>query len=341
MSTRIDITVPSVDAEHILYFTGRPLQATREAMATGAFSDDGFASTLPYDAGLVQLRPPGAAPTYRTPDEQAALREQLQQHAAALCDEDVDHLDVLLSRLLPAFRTGGSEASITITPDDLLRGRGLAPKLGGSGTRGGFRPKERRRALESLQRLGYLHIQADAATGDNTRTQRERIDGPLLQIRCSQGTPREAVVRLGGGATALLAGSPPYTLLPRQVLRYHAANNVIEKRLARYLAFLWRVNARKGASATVSLSHIVDKAGAAERLEKRPGRVFQRIEDVLNRLRDDGIIGQWAYDGGSNGSRQKGWVQQWLQSTITTCPPPDIAEKLTSIHRRERGRKPS
>ncbi|CAM5702905.1 hypothetical protein LSPH24S_01455 [Lysinibacillus sphaericus] len=71
--------------------------------------------------------------------------EQAQNLAQSLTDLDVDMFDALCSIFLSKARY--VEDIIEIHFNDLLRIRGLKPKLGGEGRRGGYEQQQKRQSF--------------------------------------------------------------------------------------------------------------------------------------------------------------------------------------------------
>src|SRR5690606_9632336 len=123
------------------------------------------AAPLAYNNGALIVRPPNQEGAYVPPDQVDRVREQLSAVAEAYGDEDVDVLDVCLAKWTAAALAGGGLGTVVrIGVDDILYERGVTKKLGGSGTRGGYRPEERERIWEAVCRLRSLFVQASEVT---------------------------------------------------------------------------------------------------------------------------------------------------------------------------------
>src|SRR5690348_8058878 len=77
----------------------------------------------------------------------------------------------------------------------------------------------------------------------------------------------------------------------RQILKYHAHNHQHEKRLGTYLTWQFRVNVRHGGVVRCEMETLLQQSGITPDL-KNPERTRKRIEDALNRLEKDEVIGE-------------------------------------------------
>lgn len=80
----------------------------------------------------------------------------------SLSDVDVDVFDALCSLFLS--KAAHNEETVEIYLNDLLSIRGLKPKLGGFGRRGGYEAKQREQILKSLKNIQSIWININKAT---------------------------------------------------------------------------------------------------------------------------------------------------------------------------------
>jgi hypothetical protein len=132
-------------------------------------------------------------------------------------------------------------------------------------------------------------------------------------------------------------------LLAQQALSYDPYHQRPEKRLAKYLAFQFRINANHRSPALRRrVSTLLEAVGDAIRVDReRPYWTRDRLEKALTRLQEDGVIAQWEYPQGQPNLPARRWVDQWLDYRISITPPETIANHYALKLRRETPALPS
>lgn len=290
----------------------------------------------PAAKGQIELRPRSlddfpALP----PAELEALAARMWEYRSELSPLDADVLDGLTYAFLSLPRTASGKSPFNI--DAFLDLRGIKPKKGGHGRRGGYMPDQRREVLRSLYRLQSLWLRIDEAPeyqAGNGKKPRPRamvsravtLSDYEGQTLLEGGIDADRVLFVLGEPLALyLMGAGRQTaLLSAKALRYDPYREAPEKELTRYLSYLWRVRAGKGAYRDpLRVATLLEKGRIG--LEERPDRRRKRLEDALDRLQRDGVLSSWRYDGWELGTAPaRGWATGWLQALVIIEPPAAI-----------------
>jgi hypothetical protein len=220
--------------------------------------------------------------------------------------------------------------------DNILAMRGLQKHKGGSGRRGGYKAEERAHTLRSLARLRDLYIDVEL---DKFRTQGQSGVRPRTEVirsvlwvvsdyfgqRRLDGSldVHELVFHPGRTLAELFLGQRQFALLSAHALQYDPYRETWEKRLARYLNWIWRVRARTSQDHQPhTIRGLLTTVGVDLNNLPRPARTRQRFERALGRLARDELIGnynlrqlQW------DGPVKQRWVDSWLRASIVIEAP--------------------
>ena len=213
-----------------------------------------------------------------------------------LGDELVNTFLVLLA---VALDTNGAEhmtIPFAITPDDILA---ICQKKKSNGS---YSVRQRQNVIEQLLTLARAWVRAVLIL---PRAQQRHIESPLLEILTNgQSEETEMCVgdecwqacRLKIGDWAMMIPEQQYqtAMLSRQVLQYHAREQRLEKRLGRYLTWIYCINAHiNEGGMRVTMGELLELAGITPDLD-HPGRMQEAIESALKQLHTDGVIGPFA-----------------------------------------------
>lgn len=298
--------------------------------------------------GYAQLRPPVLDGEVLLPEKEVqAWAQTMWNQQKELSDLDADALDALCALYLGQARDSDDAAIAHV--DEILSMRGLKPKRGGQGRRGGYEPEQRAEMLRALSHIQNLWINIAEVKVYETDSKGKKATKPsvkTLQSRPFIITDRMGQTRLDGYmdvesfifrpgkafAAFLFGGGRQTGLLFQRALEYDPYRRKWEKRLTRYISWHWRAVARRGEFVqTYRVQTLMDAVG--EGLSERyPGKTRGRLEKALDILEADGVIAAWEYARWDEISTDKrNWGQDWLQTTITIEAPDSIKDYYASI----------
>lgn len=332
--------------QHLHVMNNAPYQYVREALYKNNFQrieNTPWPTTPLYKGnleGIIQIRP------FQSTEHSFAtqlLIEKAQNQAQSLTDLDVDMFDALCSIFLSKARY--TEDIIEIHFTDLLMIRGLKPKLGGEGRRGGYEQQQKDKVLQSLTKIQSLWLELNKATvyekGKAVQTQLQGrtflfVDHNRIEYDIAQLDKHKTFTfTVDKVFTKYLYGSGrQIALLPIQTLHYNPYSQKWEKRLARYFSWRWRTQARKGDFLQPNKIRTLLEAIGENVNERTPSRTRDRLEKALDQLLEDGVLSAWHYHKWDETiANNKGWVRLWLDSTILVEPPEIIKDQYRSIEK--------
>lgn len=287
--------------------------------------------------GTAQIQPPVARSDLNSKDL-PEMAESVARQMANISDLDADVLAILYLFWQLQAKSGDDTAFATV--DDLLRIRGLQPKLGGKRRSGGFGPDQRAEMIEAIHRLGHIHVDVEQPVKRlrGGEPQVESMNGPLITISDMEGKrlrDGKLNVKIIGYNPSpvftpyLLGAGRQTSLIVAQTLKYNLRTEVPEKRLSRYLSWIWKIRSKsREYEQPFKVGTLLNAIGL--RLDSNnPSRTYERFEKLLDRLSHDQIIATWefkSWDESLVGKR--GWVEKWKRATVQIYPP----EVITAIY---------
>jgi hypothetical protein len=187
--------------DHFQVNSSNTYQALREALSLNKFgrSEDSPWPTARLDKGdtkgFAQLRPMAADSTLSA-EQETALADLMWKQREQLSDLDTDALDALSAIWLCQAKSEKDDAIVEV--DDLLKLRGLSPKLGGQGRRGGFDTKQRAEMLAAVSHVMNLWLSvAQVEVQENGRKRKPVTE--TVQSRPFVMSDRMGQLNLNGG----------------------------------------------------------------------------------------------------------------------------------------------
>lgn len=260
--------LPLRQEEHLTVLSAAHYQAVREALYKKGFERvEGVPwPTAPLEKpnarGQAQLRPVVAdARPLMPPEEVERWAQIMWRQREDLSDLDADVLDALSAIWLAQARTPQDEAVAEV--DDLLALRGIQPKQGGQGRRGGYEPEQRASILQALSHIQNLWInmtQVEVYPEEEPGKRRRKPSRQAIQSRAFVITDRMGQLRLDGYmdverfifrpgkvfAHFLFGPGRQTALLSAKALEYDPYRQLREKRLTRFFSHQWRCRAHTG-----------------------------------------------------------------------------------------------
>ena len=333
--------------DHLLVMNSAPYQSVRDAIYKKNFQKFGkppWPSTpilRGNTEGFIQIIPKG--------NIEQNLVDEAWDRVQLLSDADVDVFDALCSLFLSKARH--NEEIIEIHLNDLLSIRGLKPKLGGEGRRGGYETKQREQILKSLTNIQSIWINIHkAVVYEKGKPVHTMLQGRTFifkdhmgeEYSISEKTCRKKITfTIDEVFAKFLNGSGrQVALLSIKALQYNPYKQLWEKRLTRYLSWRWRTQARKGTFLQPNKTSTLLEAIGEKMNTRTPSRTRERFEKALDILLEDGVIASWHYEKWDESIADfKGWATIWLNSMILIEPPEIIKDQYRSIEKKQKSQK--
>ena len=256
-------------------------------------------------------------------------------------DLAADVLDIITAKWLN--EVSHADAMIDITADDFLRERGLFKIVSGSGRRGGYTEKQKKAIQNQIDALSHTWIKAsEMEVITESRGKREKMtcrresSAIVLSSRISEvrkdGSTEAFVWRVRPGdifAEYLFGPGRQTALMSKKALYYDPYRQKWEKRLARYFAWLWRINISRTKEGLLVKTLI--QAIGMDFNEKKPSVTLKRLEKALNLLKADGVITAWDYEKERFSVSEYNWCKKWQESKIIISAPGEVIEQYNKI----------
>jgi DNA-binding XRE family transcriptional regulator len=333
-------------------------QVAREAVSKNTFQqvEGTLFPTYPFQkgnaSGEIQLRPINMDDLDQMLLPPARVEEfvtKMWQQREELSDLDADVLDVLCHIWLEQVNTPNDWAYADV--DKLASLRGIKKQIRSDGKEGSYPKKARTsllRALTHIQNLWLNVGQMEIYEGDKDSGRRRKTIKKDVQSRAFIISDRVGQLRIDGFmdvqsfrfqpgvlfGTYLFGPGRQTALLSAQAIQYDPYRQKWEKRLARYLSWQWRVQARRSDyMRPYRVSTLLDAVGT-EDYKNRPDRIRERLERTLDVLEQDEVISRWQYDRwDENDADQQNWFEIWKKATILIEPPESIIDWYKSIEK--------
>jgi hypothetical protein len=239
------------------------------------------------------------------------------------------------------------DAMVELTADDFLKARGLKPVLSGTGRRGGYTEIQRQAIQKQVDILNHTWItvqEMETYEIINGRRKKSKWRGESKAIVVTSQFGQEMLdgsldvfvwrLRPGDVFTKFLFGPGRQTaLLSQKALQYDHYRQKWEKRLTRYLAWLWRINSGRTKEG-VLVKTLLDAVGV-EVNTTRPHRTRNRLEEALDLLEQDGVISSWEYEFiDEEMASKRGWLEQWVDLKIMITAPAEILEQYKMLSKK-------
>jgi hypothetical protein len=243
-------------------------------------------------------------PQFLSPDRHDDMVAQMWRLQEGMSDSDADNLDALNYFWLMQARNVRDSATTPV--DDLLRIRGLRPKRGGDGYRGGYANRQRTEILKSCARLQSLFVDVSLEPLRPWKNKLAIVRSRVIIFTDVYGKLRlldqhldiQTLVHKPGEKFAeLLLSTRQLALLSMKALSYNPCHQLVEKRLARYFAWIWTIRAvrKQSYSQPHRIVTLLQSIGLQVDRE-HPQRTYARLEGALTTLHKDGLIAAWQTD---------------------------------------------
>ncbi|MGG3942142.1 helix-turn-helix transcriptional regulator [Peribacillus psychrosaccharolyticus] len=348
ISTIRDFTFNHTIQDHLLVMNSAPYHSVREAIYIKNFkkiTDTPWPSTAIQKGnteGFIQVIP------IRGEKSDHVMVEEAWNQVQLMSDVDVDVFDALCSFFLSKARN--NEEIIEIDLKDLLAIRGLKSKLGGKGRRGGYEARQSEQIIKSLKNIQSIWIHINKAivyekgkpvlTTLQGRTFIFKDENGIEYGISEQNCRKKITFTIDTVFAKYLTGSGrQVALLSIKALQYNPYRQLWEKRLARYLSWRWRTQARKGEFLQPNKTRTLLESIGVILNTRVPSRTRERFEKALDTLLEDEVIASWHYEKWDESiADYKGWATVWLNSKIIIEPPDIIKDQYRTIEKKQKVR---
>jgi DNA-binding XRE family transcriptional regulator len=316
----------------MLALSAPSFQSLRDALCKNSFvRTEGapWPTARLHGGGIAQLRPPAFDDLPWLPREGLdRWADAMWRQQSELSDRDADVLDALCSLYLA--KAQGPNDAVTADVAQLLNLRGLRPKKGGGGRRGGFEAEQKNEMLASLNHIQNLWIDVAEIEvmpgGRDTKTLQSRpflITDRVGAKRDDGDIDMERFVFRPGRVFAAFLFSGAHHLLFRKALEYDPYRRRWEKRLARYFSWHWG----DGGGHAHGVAALLDVVGKPVD-PLYPTKTRARLEKALTTLTADHVVAGWRYAG----EARPAGVAAWLGATIFVDAPEALRAYYAGKH---------
>ncbi len=250
-----------------------------------------------------------------------------------------DIFDILVNKWLKLARY--PEAMVKISINDFLEVRGLKPMKRGEDRRSGYTAAQRQQIAQQIDLLDNIFITITEMEVYSKGQKKKAVRG--LSGRSIIKDMEAGQMDLAGNVKAdewyLRPGTifanyffQPYgrqtALLSLKAVQYDPYRQKWEKSLARYLAWIWRIDEGRTREGLL-VSKLLEAAGE-EFNTRRASITKARLEKALDQLKDDGIIGSWEYNKKIAAAGRE-WWRKWLDEKIILSAPEEILQHYEQI----------
>jgi hypothetical protein len=278
-------------------------------------------------------------------DDLRELQELMASKVTDLAKEGdiaADVFDIVTAKWLKEAKH--YEAMVTLTADDILKARGLLPRLGGKGGRGGYREHQRKEIQQKIDVLSYTWVTVEEMDIVEIIKGKRKVSKWRGESKAIALTSRFGQIRADGSTDAfawrlrpgdvfarfLFGPGRQTALLSQKALNYDPYRQKWEKRLARYLAWIWRISSGRTQEGLL-VKTLLDAANM-EMDRNRPSRTRERLEEALDCLQADRVITAWQYDNiDENMTSKRGWWRNWLECKVIITAPTSIITQYKKI----------
>jgi len=289
--------------------------------------------------GTIQIKPFGSEERLN----ETSVHESWEQ-AEKLSELVVDVLDALCSFFLS--NASHHQDIIEIRLNDLLAIRGLKSKKSGNGRRGGYEPEQVNQILKALTVIQNIWVELDKVViYEKGKPKEVELYGRTFTFFNKHYQISDVQERDTGNSLIFAAGevfknflhtsNRQIALLPLKALQYNPHQEQWEKKLIRYLSWRWRTQARKSDyQQPYRIGSLLQAIGIVTN-QRTPSRTRDRLEEALDKLQVDGLIGSWEYlDWEESIADANGWARLWENTKLVITPNETVKEQYQSISRK-------
>lgn len=291
---------------------------------------------------------PNDRPLLPAPDLAEKVVGAMTAYSQRLGDRDSDLLFLLMDRF--ASRAKHPDDRVRVTLDELMESLGFSKHASGN-TGESYRIEDKTEVRRRVEELQSAWMTVNKAVKIKGQRHWDHASSRVLVIfdKLGQreiGQPEHEPVRawnaivIGFGrawSNRLFDAQGRLVMaLQTRALQYHPTKQVYEKRIAKALGFYWRANLERAAARYRILDVVAEQLGEAPQSFTR--RQAERLEEALDRLQTDKMIGAWRYRDGVRLSELQrmptGWLDRWLEREVVIEPPAELVALYQAKHKK-------
>ncbi|MFK7827901.1 MAG: helix-turn-helix domain-containing protein [Oligoflexales bacterium] len=261
-------------------------------------------------------------------------QERVAKYVLSLGDITADILDLVCIQWLKSDPRNFDEF-IEMKASDFLQLRGLKQRSARGGG-SGYRTRQKKEVEEQIAILRNFWIQV----GENSQLPGERQrffrstainTSSEVGIETEEGEEFIYAWRIRPGDVfmpTLLGDGRTLAPLTEKALQFDPYRRKLEKRLTRYLTWIWRIRHSKGhETQAISIQTLLERT-KTEVPTRNSLRIKERLEEALDTLKSNKICENWAYDEETDYDilEKRGWVSKWLTWKVFIDPPLEVIE---------------
>lgn len=270
--------------------------------------------------------------------EKPMWQKTMSTYVQKMNDLTADVFDILTIHWLKHAKH--NDDFVTINVDDILKYRDIRSNLNGNKYRSGYKNKQREQIVTHLQILSHLYIEASMEIyGENGNPIKKILKSPAITIDYLYKEHDETEktflllmgIRPGRIFRETLTHNRQAALLPQKVLNYDYIKYSYEKRLGRYLSYMWRIRYKNGSYCDpFFIQTLLD---VMKITSKRPHVIKDRLERTLDRLVQDQIIRSWQYESCPESTvGTHGWFKTYVKHKVIIEPPEEVTQYYKKIN---------
>jgi hypothetical protein len=280
-------------------------------------------------------------------------QEKMLGQVQKLGDEAADILDVITAKWLA--NATHPQQEVWVTANEILEMRGIKKRK-----IGGFEDQQRKKTIEKVFALAGVMITVEKAC----RIEEVKTKNGTTKTVKKTGQVRDGINRFWkshavniamSSGEKLLWGEERYdswlvkpgsvfipffwgpgrqfTLLSCLALQLDPYRQRYEKRLLRYLSWIWRAESLKGDMIKKLRVKTLLEAVKLKKEARHPERTRTRLESALDTLQTSGTIKAWQYEGWEETSWETGGWGKWVETLVLIEPPQNILEMAVKIRK--------
>lgn len=260
----------------------------------------------PTLVGYIEIKPVGMTNKHLNRLDDHELYNLYKTQYEKVYDLDDSYADILdCITILWGEKATHLDSFVEISVDDILRLRDKKHKANGQQRGRGYHPKQREAVADVIWDLAAITVSTIEDMHIVPGANRTKWTFSIINIASEKKdtefskTARITFkIKLGDLFAYRILKNRQTALIDKKLLHLDRRKYWVEKRIGRYLTHLWRIRHRDGSYCDpIKVGTILDEIALDTRYKN--GKTYQireRFETAMDKLEEDGVIGQWSYD---------------------------------------------